>query len=207
MKQLISTKLFLSLQEVSKKGTGADLNTLEKNYDEFVLFLSSETALSIDKAIFVSMLFYARTEFAVLGDSKMLKRNAVAATCLQKAIWLIDHQIDWLKQQLLTEKNASPCPLSIKPFGRKKPKWTGTQVELVELVYSLHEAKAIDNGHSSLKELFFQLGEFFDFHVTDYYRFFGDIANRVGDRTLFLDRLKKRLMWRLERSDNRRESI
>ena len=128
-----------------------------------------------------------------------------ASKNLHEAIRLIDQQTDWVKQQLLAEKNAKHCPLHSKPSGRKKPKWTGTQVDLVELVYALLEAKAINNGDISLKELFSRLGEFFDFEVTDYYRFFSDITHRTGDRTLFLDKLKKTLMRRLAKADERQD--
>jgi hypothetical protein len=54
-----------------------------------------------------------------------------------------------------------------------------------------------------LKELFAILGEFFNIKITDCYRFYGDITHRTGDRTLYLDKLKKAFMQHLSESDNR----
>ena len=204
MKRFTLTRFFHLLQDA--KLTGGNMNTQvwESKYDEFAIALFSEAALSHNKAVFANILYYTHSEFIVLENSKMIEKNAAAAISLQKALKLIDRQIDWMERQLLAEKNAVHCPLGIKKPSRKKLKWTGSQVELVELVYSLKESGSVNNGNITLKEAFSELNDFFDFHLTDYYRFYGDITRRTGDRTLFLDKLKKAMMQCLSKSENRR---
>jgi hypothetical protein len=131
-------------------------------------------------------------------------REKNRATGLCKALELVEKQIEWVEKQILTEQAPVKCPFMQKFQKSKTLRWTGSQVEFVELVYSLCETKIINNGDINLKEAFAALGDFFDFSVTDYYRFWGDIVKRTGDRTLLLDKLKKGVMLRLSESDNRR---
>lgn len=102
------------------------------------------------------------------------------------------------------QKKNTACPFVLKPQKTDCLQWTGTQVEFVELIYSLHDVGSINNGNTSIKELFIGLGDFFNFKVTDFYRFFSDITHRVEDhRTLYLDKLKKAFIQHLIKSDNR----
>jgi hypothetical protein len=79
-------------------------------------------------------------------------------------------------------------------------KWTGSRMELVELVYALHEAKCF--GEMPLKEIFAAVGEMFGCKITNHYRLFWDIQNRVKDsRTKFLDKIRKILNEKLIRMD------
>jgi hypothetical protein len=85
----------------------------------------------------------------------------------------------------------------------KKLKWTGSIIEFVELVYALHAAGKL--GEVSLKNAFAVLSEMFDMEVKNYYRLFWDIKNRVkGDRTVFLDSLKKVMAALMEKLDGKR---
>jgi hypothetical protein len=106
---------------------------------------------------------------------------------------------------MLSEKNFKNCPLNRenKTVSSIQCQWTGTQFEFVELVYAIHDAGSINSGNINLKEMFSIMGEFFNFRVTDYYRFFTNITNRTGERTLYLDKLKKAFMHHLSKSDMR----
>lgn len=205
MKRFTLTPFFHLLKDATLTEGNVDTRIWESNYDAFavVLFSEAEAALSNDKAAFANILSYTRCEFYGLEKSGMIEKNVGATICLQKALGLIDRQIDWMERQLLAEKNAIHCPLIITTPNWGKLKWTGSQVEFVEMVYSLRESHSINEGNISLKELFAVLTGFFDFHLTDYYRFFNDITKRGGDRTLFLDKLKKTLMLYLSKLDNR----
>ena len=116
---------------------------------------------------------------------------------------MIDEQIHWIRKQILAEHKVINCPLKSKNKEENHLQWTGTQVEFVELVYSLHDAGSINNGNISLKELFTEVGRIFNFLITNYYQYFSDITRRTGDRTLFLDKLKKMFLKHLTESDNR----
>lgn len=75
---------------------------------------------------------------------------------------------------------------------------------MVELIYALHAAGVVNGGKASLKHLFRVLGGVFDFEVGEYSRSFIDIKSRVkGDRTSFLDTLKRVLLRRMEESDRK----
>jgi len=87
-----------------------------------------------------------------------------------------------------------------------KFKWTDTKVSFVELINALQDARCINNGNTSLKDLFSFLGTVFNIHITDYYRYFTDITHRKGDddnRTLFLNKLKAALNNHISKSDSR----
>jgi hypothetical protein len=58
--------------------------------------------------------------------------------------------------------------LQQQPAQHSRLKWTGSNVEWVELIYALYLVKRINNGKISLKELFQQMGEIFDFEVKDF---------------------------------------
>jgi len=108
-----------------------------------------------------------------------------------------------LQEEILSEQNLQICPMQREPKPKTELQWTGTQFEFVELVYALHDAGSINSGKLSLKEMFSLLGVFLNFCVTDYYRFYTNITNRTGDRTLYLDKVKKAFMEHLSKSDNR----
>jgi len=78
--------------------------------------------------------------------------------------------------------------------------WKGGQVELVELVYALHEAGCF--GKTPLKTLFDAIGKMFGCEMTNYYRLFWNIKNRTAeDRTFFLNKLIKKLSDKFIRMD------
>lgn len=77
-------------------------------------------------------------------------------------------------------------------------------MEWVELIYALYAAEVINDGKTTLKKLFRIMGEVFDFEVGEFSRTFTDIKNRVrGDRTAFLDKLKCKLLRRMEEADKK----
>ncbi|MDR2680106.1 MAG: RteC domain-containing protein [Tannerella sp.] len=123
------------------------------------------------------------------------------AVYLRKAINLIDAQIAWVEKQLLVEQNAMLCPEE-----KKLPplKWTGSIVEWVELIYALYLVKRINDGKISLKNLFLQMGEMFDFEVKEYANYFMNIKNRQDEnRTKFTDSMGDALLERMTEADRK----
>jgi hypothetical protein len=73
-------------------------------------------------------------------------------------------------------------------------------MELVELVYALHEAGCF--GDIPLKTVFEAVGRIFDCEIKNYYRLFWDIRNRAAeDRAYFLNKIKQSLSDKLIRMD------
>lgn len=92
----------------------------------------------------------------------------------------------------------------LKPHAYKRC-WTGAVVELVELIYALHEMKRIDNGEIAMNELAGFFGELFGIRLdARLYDAYTDIKRRKGDsRTYFLDKLRERLNLRMQRDDEK----
>jgi hypothetical protein len=88
--------------------------------------------------------------------------------------------------------------------SRANLKWTGSIVDWVELIYALHETESFNNGKISLKELFQQMGEMFDFEVKEFANYFMNIKNRKdGQRTKFTDLLRDAVLGRMTGSDRK----
>ncbi|MDR1197921.1 MAG: RteC domain-containing protein [Prevotellaceae bacterium] len=85
-----------------------------------------------------------------------------------------------------------------------KLKWTGSIIEWVELIYALRFVKRINSGKISLKELFQQMGEIFDFEVKEFANYFMNIKNRTnGSRTKFMDLMKDVLLGLMNDADRK----
>lgn len=87
-----------------------------------------------------------------------------------------------------------------------KRRWTGAVVEIVELIYALHEMKRIDDGEIAINELARFFGELFGIRLDarSVYDAYADIKRRKGEsRTYFLDKLRERLNLRMQRDDEK----
>lgn len=105
----------------------------------------------------------------------------------------LEEQIEKLGRKTITIQ--SPSPLS------RGPKWTGSKVELIELIYALHTEGVFNNGTSGLKEVttFFETA--FNIDLGQFNRVFLEIRNRKSERTKFLNTLKNKLLIRMEHAD------
>jgi hypothetical protein len=123
------------------------------------------------------------------------KKKGKRNPCIIKAVNLIDTQIAFVEKQLL----ATTAPNDSIPSG--KLRWESTPIELVELLYALHEAGCF--GSVSLKLLFDSAGKMFDCPIRNCYRLFWSISIRTGEnRTFFLNKLRKTLSDKLVRKDS-----
>lgn len=94
---------------------------------------------------------------------------------------------------------------SSKPSFSKR-RWTGAVVEVVELIYALHEMKRIDDGETVLNELARFFGGIFGIRLDarSLYEAYADIKRRKGEsRTYFLDKMRERLNLRMQRDDEK----
>jgi hypothetical protein len=64
MKQFISTKLFLALQDASQRGIDTDAKVLKSWYDKFAALLFEENAAATDRAAHYNALVYTRVELS-----------------------------------------------------------------------------------------------------------------------------------------------
>lgn len=80
-------------------------------------------------------------------------------------------------------------------------KWTGSKVDLIELIYALQAVGSINNGEVEIKEIATALQVAFNIELGDYYRTFIEIRARKINNTKFLDRLKQNLQNRMDQAD------
>lgn len=135
-----------------------------------------------------SFYFQADHRFSTSHDYKIAR---ILANDLIKVF--LEEKIEKLESKPL--KNPSP---SIHKNGQK---WTGSKVELIELIYALHAEGAFNNGASGLKELTSFFESTFDVELGQFHRVFLEIRNRKSERTKFLNTLKDKLIIRMDNAD------
>lgn len=95
----------------------------------------------------------------------------------------------------------------IRDLHTKTPhRWTGTIVELVELIYGLQELHCIDEGEAPINELIAFFNSSFGLEVKEShcYNAYADMKRRKNDsRTYFLDKMRERLNLRMQRDDEK----
>ena len=80
--------------------------------------------------------------------------------------------------------------------------WSGSKIDLVELIYALKHAGLINNGNTEVKELATHLGKVFNIELEDnIYRIYQDIKLRKTVRTKFLNKLADNLNQKLNEED------
>jgi hypothetical protein len=83
----------------------------------------------------------------------------------------------------------------------KKLQWTGTKVSLIELIYSLQTAGAINNGVADIKLLTNFFENIFQVDLGNVYNVFQEMRIRKKNRSSFLDQLKEKLIQRMDEAD------
>lgn len=109
------------------------------------------------------------------------------------------YTINYLKRKLVRKKKK-PVP-NIKNANVSGLKWTGSKVDLVELVYALQASGMINYGNAGIKELAKGVEKFFSIEVGDYYRIFLEIRSRKNSQYKLLDRLKSSLQNKIIEAD------
>lgn len=81
-------------------------------------------------------------------------------------------------------------------------RWTGNAIDLVEMIYGIHEMGCINDGEIPLKQLAPTLYSFFGVETKDCYRFYTDIKRRKTiSHTHFLEQMQARLNERIRRDE------
>jgi hypothetical protein len=191
MKRLTEHRFFILLNE-----NETDPTEIQQEYERFAVLLFSEySASSDDRATFHNTLVFTYVELSCLLPDA---RKEVTAY-LEKAIDLLDRQIDLSEQQILAEQNGIDCPLKPK---FKRLKWTIKIFDYVEWVYGLNAILNQNGGKSTLKQLFSIFNPLFGITTTSFSQYFKSIKNRKkGERSEIFDLQKKLLEERMEKSD------
>lgn len=84
-------------------------------------------------------------------------------------------------------------------------KWTGSKIDLVELIYGLFASKSINNGDVEIKELTEKLSTFFNIDIKNQYRTFNELKRRKN-KTSYIDEMSNNLKEFIDFSDLYKES-
>ncbi|MEZ7507212.1 RteC domain-containing protein [Flavobacterium sp. Arc2] len=140
------------------------------------------------KLMMDSVYFEIDHRFATSHDYKMAR--IIANDEIKN---FLEVQIEKLERKPITTQ--SPSPLS------KSLKWTGSKVDLIELIYALHSEGVFNNGATGLKEVITFFESFLEIELGQFNRVFLEIRNRKSDRTKFMNTLKNKLTIRMDDAD------
>ena len=174
-------------------------------------FIKTVFDLCIGTASRYELLFaitYTETELQSLCETCRLNLdiNKESDPCFlytRKALSFIRHTLKHMQTQV--------PPLSISDNINQPPvipyQWTGSTVELVELIYGLIEMRSIHNGETSITDLTSFISSQFGIEIKDCYSAYVDMKRRKNDsRTYYLDKMRERLNLRMQLDDEREQA-
>jgi len=89
-------------------------------------------------------------------------------------------------------------------FARVKLEWNGPKIDLIEMIYAIHETGYINNGTKSLKLLIAIFERLFNTELGNVSRGMYDLKHR-DNPTKFLDELKKLLLRKILNEDKKKK--
>lgn len=172
----------------------------EELFREFDKALQSFCNEEQDRIVVFRTLRYTRIRLHVLRrylPEKDTSPYDAQNRFLEIALGYINTELDLLRRYGNEQEAMAPKTLH---------RWTGTLVEMVELIYGLQEMRSIDDGDTTINELFAFFGSQFGLNVKVHncYDAYLDIKRRKNDsRTYFLDKMRERLNLRMQRDDEK----
>lgn len=191
--QILTETTFFNYINTQTNGD-ADLQVLQNAYNEFVasvinLCQSAEAKCSVNIAF-----IFAETE---LQYHRLLTVGNVG-TYIKKAL-------AFLRKMMRHHFELPPPPAQTKEENHEL-RWTGSVVEMVEMIYGFDELRCINNGEFGIKEMLTRFGKVFGMNLNDTqcYNTYKDMKRRKNDsRTYFFDKLSEKLNDRMDRDDER----
>ncbi len=188
-------------KQVSKE---TDYNEITVAYSDFTkkVFNLYTGNCNMQELFFV--LTYTEVELQSLSEHSRLdssKNTELSQNLayLRKAIRFIHHIVRNLQTQSIPLFSLNS---DIQQSPNSKFRWTGSVVEIVELIYGLIEMRSINNGETPITELASFVSEQFGIDIKDCYSTYVDIKRRKNDsRTYYLDKMRERLNRRMELDD------
>ena len=188
----------LTNTEFFQRITGNECQGLSSAYNSFVAKVIEHCHTGANMKHIAVALMYAEIELQfhqVSDDGEM-------SVYIRKALAFVK------KMQRHLSAVATQVP-PLNPSNHKPEsayRWTGSLVELVEIIYALDEMRCINDGENAINELTTFFGNLFGLEIKDNicYNAYADMKRRKNDsRTYFLDKLSQRLNLRMQRDDER----
>ncbi len=170
------------------------INQFHRKNREFIKYIKSHST-HFDE------LYFSRKQYKDLFLNDCMVINQDAKLCTSHDYLLaeviayellalhIENRIDNLNQS---------CAINSNQFNSNLH-WTAKKIDLIELIYALHESKVFDNGQADIKEITHVFEKAFQIDLGDNItRSFIDIKNRKTDQTRFLNQLQTALETKIE---------
>ena len=188
----------LTNTEFFQRITGNECQGLSSAYNSFVAKVIEHCHTGANMKHIAVALMYAEIELQFHQVSDDSERSVY----IRKALAFVK------KIQRHLSAVATQVP-PLNPSNHKPEsayRWTGSLVELVEIIYALDEMRCINDGENAINELTSFFGNLFGLEIKDNicYNAYADMKRRKNDsRTYFLDKLSQRLNLRMQRDDER----
>lgn len=178
---------------------GADSRAITTSvYNEFIKEVCAVCcAPPSERHHLIFTLAYIETELGSLHE----KMHAAESSCtnhIRKALSFVRRMLKYVQTQV-PPRSTLKSDIQTTPF-----RWTGSLVELIEVIYALDEMGCINDGQNDIKELTAFFGSRLGLEIKDShcYNAYTDMKRRKSEsRTYFLDKMRERLNLRMQRDD------
>lgn len=182
--------------------TDTDYRKLNAAYREFInqVFTFCCSA-SCDVRLLIGTLLYTEIELSCLHE-KLTPYGDDRACHARKAVSFIRRMLKHIQPQV-PPLSTPKSDIHTTPF-----RWTGSLVELIEIIYALDEMGCINDGETAINELTAYFGRLFGLEIKEShcYNAYSDMKRRKSEsRTYFLDKLRERLNLRMQRDEAREQ--
>ena len=177
-------------------------------YCDFIKTVFDLCTGSVSRYELLFAVTYTETELQSLCETCRLNmdKNKESDSCflyIRKALSFIRHMLKHMQTQVPPLSTADN-PNLVLPTPNYK--WTGSTVELVELIYGLIEMRSIHNGETPITELASFISSQFGIEIKDCYSAYVDMKRRKNEsRTYYLDKMRERLNRRMQQDDEREQ--
>lgn len=174
-------------------------------YDSFVKTVISLCYECTDRRSIAVALAYAENELQHHHTQYMATEKSHTDLYVRKALSFVRKM-----QEHIVANHIQVPPLSEPSHTTKETmtiptpalQWTGSTLDLVELVYGLNEMGCIGNGEIPLKVLAPELYRFFGVNTKECYRYYSAIKLRKNpSRTYFIDKMQVKLNEKIRRDE------
>ena len=168
---------------------------LETAYTAFATQVIELCSGNLDPNRTIIALAYIEIELQHHPVRNLSEERKETAAYVSKALSFVRKMQKFLAMpQVPPLSNLTDMPQKTTTAPAPALQWTGSTLDLVELIYGLFEMGCINNGEIPLKELSAALYELFGMKTKECYRYYSAIKLRKNSsRTYFLDKMLTKL--------------
>lgn len=189
---------------INSDGNPGNLNEAYEGFVKTVIGLCRTDAGVFTAAI---ALAYAENELQHHHTQYTSANGGHVALFVRKALAFVRKMQKHISANRFAQVPPLPTLSTPETSKEEKPpastlRWTGNAIDLVEMIYGIHEMGCINDGEIPLKQLAPALYSFFGVGTKDCYRFYTDIKRRKTiSHTHFLEQIQARLNERIRRDE------